>query len=457
MPKPPDWMAAAAARPLSHPPNRSLLMGGVVGEPVERRAIQGWRKPSLAPHFGRRLFIAGLGIGQIASWGTLYYSFPLIAERMGQDLGLSKPEVYGAATIGLLIASFTAYPVGAAIDRGYGRAVMTLGSGLAGLLLLVWSQVASLWALYPLLAGIGLAQAMTLYEPAFAVVARRYGSESRRGITALTLWGGFASTVFVPLIQFLLNQVDWRSTLMALGLVNLGLCAPLYLCVINAKRDAQPLEPASVTSSAAPLAGRRAVRWALHQPAFWGLLVAFTVYYAAFSGLGFHLYSLLLERGFDTATVVAVLVLLGPSQVAGRIAIWGIAERASVRAIGRVVVLAFPIALVLLLLLPSTFASLAAFAMLYGAANGILTIVRGIAVPEMLTREAYGAINSMLAIPGAVAKAIAPLGVALLWAAGGSYDAVLVGVLASSTLVVAGFWFAAAQSNPKKRPDAVQG
>jgi len=107
---------------------------------------------------------------------------------------------------------------------------------------------------------------------------------------------------------------------------------------------------------------------------------------------------LLLERGFDTATVVAVLVLLGPSQVAGRIAVWGIAERASVRAIGRVVVLAFPIALVLLLLLPPTFASLAVFATLSGAANGILTIVRGIAVPEMLTREAYGAINSVLAI-----------------------------------------------------------
>jgi predicted MFS family arabinose efflux permease len=195
------------------------------------------------------------------------------------------------------------------------------------------------------------------------------------------------------------------------------------------------------------------VRWALKQPAFWGLLIAFTVYYATFSGLGFHLYSLLLERGFDTATVVAVLVLLGSSQVAGRIAVWGIAERASVRTIGSVVVLVFAIALALLLVLPPTFSSLAAFAVLYGAANGILTIVRGIAVPEMLTREAYGAINSLLAIPGTIAKAVAPLGIALLWATTGSYDVVLLAVLASSTLVVAGFWFAAAQSFSKKRPD----
>ena len=166
----------------------------------------------------------------------------------------------------------------------------------------------------------------------------------------------------MPLIQFLLNQLDWRSTLVVLGLINLTLCAPLYLVVLNAKEDAQQPELASLARDDAPLTGRRAVRWALRQPAFWGLLIAFTVYYATFSGLSFHMYSLLLERGFDTVTVVMVIALLGPSQVAGRIAIWGIAERASVRTIGKVVVLAFPIALVLLLLLPPTFASLALFA-----------------------------------------------------------------------------------------------
>jgi predicted MFS family arabinose efflux permease len=371
---------------------------------------------------------------------------------MGRDLALTKPEVYGAATIGLLIASFTAYPIGIAIDRGYGRAVMTLGSALAGLLLLAWSQIESLWALYPLLVGIGLAQAMTLYEPAFAIIARRYGAEARRGITALTLWGGFASTVFVPLIQFLLDHLDWRHTLVALGLINLGLCVAIHLIVIKVKADGQTSGPSLVMSHQAPLAGRRAVRWALQQQAFWGLLIAFTVYYATFSGLTYHLYPLLIEEGYDTATVVAAIALIGPAQVAGRMAISVFARRASVRVIGKVVVLAFPIALLLLLLLPPAFVSLAVYAIIYGAANGIITIVRGLAVPEMLTRDAYGAINSILAIPATIARASAPLGVALLWAAAGSYDTVLVAVLASSSLVVGGFWFAAAQTDPKVSP-----
>lgn len=84
-----------------------------------------------------------------------------------------------------------------------------------------------------------------------------------------------------------------------------------------------------------------------------------------------------------------------------------------------------------------------------------------VAVPSRsgcdLSDKAYGAINSLLAIPATIAKAISPFGIALLWAATGSYNSVLVAALASSTLVVAGFWFAAAQSNPNKRPDAVQG
>src|SRR5262245_904546 len=248
MKKRPSMLLQALTGLPTQPLSRVAIKCEVLRVTGGRRTTEGGAVTHVAHRLGRRLFIAGLGIGQIASWGTLYDSFPLIAERMGHDLGLGKPEVYGAATIGLLVASFTAYPIGVAIDRGYGRSVMTLGSGLAGLLLLVWSQIGSLWALYPLLAGIGLAQAMTLYEPAFAVVARRYGAEARRGITALTLWGGFASTVFVPLIQWLLNHVDWRSALVVLGLVNLGLCAPLYCAIINATVDAPPAEPAATSN-----------------------------------------------------------------------------------------------------------------------------------------------------------------------------------------------------------------
>lgn len=392
-----------------------------------------------------RGFITGLGIGQIISWGTLYYSFPVIAERMGHDLGLDKTTLFGAATIGLIIASLATFPIGVAIDRGYGRVVMSSGSALAGALLLVWSHVNGLWAFFPLMAGIGLAQAMTLYEPAFAVIARHQGNDARNGITALTLWGGFASTVFVPLIEFLIVQIDWRSTLVVLGFLNLTVCLAVHAWVLPRRSS-----PRSVSKSISNRSGgAHLTRWALGQPVFWGLLIAFTVYATAFSGLSYHLYPLLVARSFDPAVVVAAIAIVGPAQVAGRLLIWRFAGKATVRQIGRYAVWMLPLALGFLVVLPHHMAALAAFAIVYGAANGILTIVRGLAVPEMLSRDSYGALNSLLSIPGLIARSLAPLIVALAWESWGSYEPVLLVILLGSVIVVAAFGLAA-QGRPSQ-------
>ncbi|WP_287955645.1 MFS transporter [Achromobacter sp.] len=392
--------------------------------------------------------ITALGIGQICSWGSLYYSFPLIAEAMGQELGWTKPDLYGAATLGLVLAALAAYPVGVAVDRGYGRWVMGLSSLLAGALLMLWSQVTSLAAFYVLVAGIGALQAATLYEPAFAVVARRVGpSNSRAGITALTLWGGFASTVFIPLVQWLLSLWGWREALMALAAVNAIICTGAYLLFIQPGRDARPAGTANPVEQRAR--NRLAVWEALRRPVFWALLLSLTAYAAMFSAFTFHMYPLLRERGIDTASVVQAIALIGPAQVAGRIVVSLFAARASMRAVGAAVVSVFPMAFGALAYLHADFFVVATICVVYGGANGIFTIVRGMVVPEMLSRDAYGAINGLLTVPMTFARAAAPVGAAALWAVGSSYDGVLVAILVVAVLLAASFWLAAWLSRPK--------
>ncbi|MGF7178146.1 MFS transporter [Azospirillum doebereinerae] len=399
-------------------------------------ALSGGRAPGRALR-SPRAFIAGLGAAQIVSWGSLIYSFPLLAEPIAAEFGWSKTEVYLLASLALGCSGLTAIPVGSAIDRGQGRAVMAAGSLLAGALLWAWSALPGGWPLVLVFIGLGLAQSMTLYEPGFAVVARRYGADARRGITALTLWGGFASTVFIPLTQLLLDRLGWRGTLEALALVNLALCVPLHLAVIDGRRDA------TAATSASGAEDRRVVRWALGQPVFWGLAIAFTVYYAIFSALSFHLYPLLIERGLSSAAVVGAMALIGPAQVAGRIVIAAAARRLSIRGIGVATTLALPAAFALLFLADHSTPVLVAFALLYGSANGIMTIVRGAAVPDMLTRSAYGAVNGVLTVPTALLKAVAPTLAALLWQWNGSYGPVIAATVAASLVVVGSFGFAA--------------
>ncbi|MBP7340145.1 MAG: MFS transporter [Niveispirillum sp.] len=389
-----------------------------------------------------RSFIAGLGTAQIISWGSLIYAFPLLATPMAADFTWSRVEIFGLASLALAVAGLAAYPVGRAIDRGQGRAVMAGGSLLAALTLLIWSQVGAGWMLPPLFMLIGLAQAVTLYEPGFAVVSRRFGPQARLGITALTLWGGFASTVFVPLTQVLLDRLGWRGTLEVLAAINLFLALPLHLRVID--------RPTPTLSHRAVAADDGTVRWVLRQPAFWGLMAAFTLYYALFSGISFHLYPLLREQNLSTASVVLVMTLIGPAQVAGRVIVAAIAERAPLRHVGVGTILALPVALALLLLPGGGMPALVLFAVIYGAANGIMTIIRGAAVPEMLTPHAYGAVNGLMSLPGSVCKALAPLLVALIWDLSGSYRPVLWLGIGACVPILAGFLLAALTPPPDR-------
>jgi MFS family permease len=244
---------------------------------------------------GRQGFIAALGIGQICSWGALYYAFPLIAEQIERETGWSRTSLYGAATAGLLIAAAASFPLGRAIDRGHGRAIMTGGSVLAGLVMLAWSQVSDLVGLYVIVGLLGVLQAATLYEAAFAVAARCFGAAGARdAIVAVTLWAGFASTVFIPLIQLMIDLWGWRGAVTALGVINLVVCAGLYGWAIRPERDLVQRDPAWAQAAT----GGSAVRQAMASPVFWSLTLAYTAHAAVFTAFTFHLYPLLLERGF---------------------------------------------------------------------------------------------------------------------------------------------------------------
>lgn len=71
-----------------------------------------------------------------------------------------------------------------------------------------------------------------------------------------------------------------------------------------------------------------------------------------------------------------------------------------------------------------------------------MTIVRGVVVPEMVSREAYGAINGALDVPMVLAKAGAPLAAAWIWTISGGYSGVLIAIIGSCLLMVGAFWWA---------------
>jgi MFS family permease len=374
-----------------------------------------------------------MAVAQVISWGTLFYAFSLFVVPMQESLGWSRPLLNGALSLGLLSTGVVAFPVGAWIDRHGGRGVMTLCSLAGGLLLLAWAQVETPWAFYLIWALIGASMAGVLYEPAFAVITAVFGPDARRGITALTLVGGFASTVFMPLTQLFIEAFGWRNALLILGGLNLTICLPLHALFVPGRPAPQAAE---VPQEATPVP--HDVRTILRGRVFWGLAIWFTAYNAAQSALIFQFVPLLTTWGVETAVVLTSVAIIGPMQVAGRVVLMCFSARLETREIGIAVTVLLPAALLSLLFLPHTLLWLGLCATLYGAGNGIMTIVRGIAVSDLIGRTHYGAINGALTVPTNVAKALAPVVAAAIWSAAGDPSLMLWAILGSALIGTVG-------------------
>jgi MFS family permease len=342
------------------------------------------RERRLAWHTLRRnawVMVWTMAVAQIISWGTLFYAFSLFVVPMHESLGWSRPLLNGALSLGLLSTGVVAFPVGAWIDRHGGRGVMTLCSLAGGLLLLAWAQVETPWVFYLIWVCIGASMAGVLYEPAFAVITAVFGPDARRGITALTLVAGFASTVCMPLTQLLIGALGWRNTLLVLGALNLVVCLPLHAVFVPGTTGSHLLEAPQDDAPPAP-----ELRVILRGQVFVGLALWFTAYNAAQTAFIFQFVPLLTTWGVEMAAILTSVAIIGPMQVAGRIVLMCFSARLETREIGMAVTVLLPASVLALLFLPHTLLALGLVATLYGAGNGMMTIVRGIAVPDLIGR-----------------------------------------------------------------------
>jgi MFS family permease len=149
----------------------------------------------------RRVVVSALGITQIFAWGSTFYLPAALAPLIASDTGWPYDVTVGGVSVALLFAGLASPRVGRLADNG-GRPVLAVGALLlaAGL---IGVGFASSIAWY--LAGwlvIGLGMSASLYDAAFSTLGRIYGTRSRTAITAVTLFGGFASTVCWPLRAF---------------------------------------------------------------------------------------------------------------------------------------------------------------------------------------------------------------------------------------------------------------
>ena len=345
--------------------------------------------------------ISSLGIAQIISWGSLFYAIGVLGTAMRNELGVSELFLFGTFSAALVVSGTLAPIMGRLIDQRGGRFVLSLGSALATLsmALLAIAPNAAVMVVGWLVGG--AAMAACLYDPAFATLAQHTGPRYRKAVTALTLFGGFASTVFWPLSHLLLEAWGWRTTFGIYAAMHVFLCLPIHQLFV-------PKHSHVTKPDVAPGPAPQEVSPGMSDPRLGWLTLSFATATFIFGVIAVHLISLLTTAGLTPAQAVTISMLVGPMQVAGRIIELGFSGRVKAVTVGVVAFGLMMLALVALISVEGFGIAAIMFVIAYGCGNGVLTIVKGTAPVEMWGRAGLGGLLGHLSRYGLYAKAVAP-------------------------------------------------
>ncbi|WP_350269780.1 MFS transporter [Brevibacterium sp. CBA3109] len=357
--------------------------------------------------------LAALCIAELASWGLLYYSLPVAVTPISAEMGWSQTTVTAALTMGLIVSALAGVHVGRLLDSHGPRTLMSLGTviGIAALLLVAAAPNLIVFFLAWVLAG--FAQAATLYPPAFAVVTRWYGADRVKPLTTITLVGGLASTVFAPIIAWLIDAAGWRTTYVVLAGILAVTALPLHLFFLNRKWTDEAAGQTRTPSWAEIRTITRSNRFIILQLAV--ALSTFTLF-----AVTINIIPLLLERGAAYGLAAVALGLVGFGQVAGRIFYPALERHTTSRARTVLLFACGAIGLWLLAFVPGPIWLLIGFGMLAGGVRGCITLLQATAVADRWGTANFGAINGVFVAPITVGTALAPVaGPALAGLVGG--------------------------------------
>ncbi|ANY09326.1 MFS transporter [Pseudonocardia sp. HH130630-07] len=367
-----------------------------------------------------------LGASELVTWGVLVYAFSALAVPMGADLGWSPAVFSMVYTVGTLVSGASGVVVGRWMQRHSPHGVMLAGTLLACAVLVGWSLVDGVGWFLVVFAAAGVAMSATLYEPAFALTAAWFEEPARaRAVAVVTLFGGLAATVFVPLAGVLATHLGWRTALLALAAVVALTAVPLQLVLLRAGRHPARAQPRPRILARTPDRAPAPVRTA----SFRWLALALGLSTAVKYGVVVILVAYLVARGYPLDTAAALAGGIGLLQVVGRFATAVTARWVSGTTLSAGLFALQGVALLGLAAAPGSgtardlvvVASIAAFGL--GAGQGEL--LRGTLVVTLYGREDYPRVNGVLSVFVMTARALGPFVMGALAAAGGGYTRAL--------------------------------
>jgi MFS family permease len=342
-----------------------------------------------------------LGITQIILWGGTFFLIAVVSKPIVESTGWPLGIVVGALSLAIFVSGLAAPFVGRLILRHGGRPVLVTGSMLIAAGLASMAVANSLPMFLIAWTVVGLGMSASLYDALFAAIGQAYGTAARGAMTQIAISSGLAVSLCWPATGFLVDRIGWRGACLVYAILAVAVVVPLYAWVLPPRTRSSIPEP--VTASRpnlvmTPVPARL--------PGELLLAVAFTTAAMIMTAVSVQLPPLLHALGISESAAVALSTLIGPSQVGVRVVELAFGRRA--HPVWALLMSGASVGLGLVLL--ATAPSAAWLAMiLYGAGNGMRTVVRGTLPLALYGQTEYAAAMGRLARLPLLGQAVTPL------------------------------------------------
>jgi len=317
-------------------------------------------------------YVLGLGVTTTIGYGTLFYSFTIMSQEFEKEFYWSKTFIFGIFSLGIFLGGLLAPKIGKLLDNHGARAIMSVGSILCALGLFLVSNVQTQWHYIISIVFLEVVSTLVLYEAAFVAFSQLAGNKARLPITQITLIAGFASTIFWPLISFLLSFLSWREVYLILASFHLFIALPIHFFIL--KKDAiikTDIKFSNSFDDSLELEGK------LRKKSLILVGIVFSLIAIPITVMQTHFLRLMNGFGIEMTSAIALGALIGPSQVGSRIIEITISKKITPLTSG--IFSTSIMSLGILTLYFSGYDILLAtfFVILYGAGQGLTDIIRG--------------------------------------------------------------------------------
>ena len=208
--------------------------------------------------------------------GTFFYGFGALFNPIVNEFGWSRASVSFAFSLRSEVGGLAAPVVGFMVDRVGSRRLMIVGVALVSLGFILLSRVESLWAFYASVVVIAIGMSATGGPVGMVTIAHWFKRQRGRALAIMTVGAG-ASGVMVLVLSGLITAFGWRDALVIVAITQLVVCIPLALSIRNRPEDlglepdgdARPWVEGVETQPARPPATGLTAREALKTSAFW--------------------------------------------------------------------------------------------------------------------------------------------------------------------------------------------